>query len=104
MMKEAGVSLVSSPHTGSLWAPVKKLYQAGVNVALGRDDINDAYYLFGRGKMLEVAFLAAHLLNMMGPGDLEALVKKVTVNAANAMGVRDHYMWPGKPANLVLLP
>jgi cytosine deaminase len=54
--------------------------------------------------MLEVAFLAAHLLNMMGPGDLEALVKMVTVNAANAMGVRDHYMSPGKPANLFLLP
>jgi cytosine deaminase len=104
LMKEAGVSLVSSPHTGSLWAPVKKLYQAGVNVALGQDDINDAYYPFGRGKMLEVAFLAAHLLNMMGPGDLEALVKMVTVNAAHAIGVRDHSMSPGNPANLVLLP
>jgi cytosine deaminase len=104
LMKEAGVSLVSSPHTGSLWAPVKKLYQAGVNVALGQDDINDAYYPFGRGKMLEVAFLAAHLLNMMGPGDLEALVKMVTVNAAHAIGVRDHSISPGNPANLVLLP
>ncbi len=104
LMKEAGVSLVSSPHTGGLWAPVKKLYQAGVNVALGQDDINDAYYPFGRGKMLEVAFLAAHLLNMMGPGDLEALVKMVTVNAAHAIGVRDHFMSLGNPANLVLLP
>jgi len=104
LMKEAGVSLVSSPHTGSLWAPVKKLYKAGVNVALGQDDINDAYYPFGRGKMLEVAFLAAHLLNMMGPGDLEALVKMVTVNAAHAIGVRDHFMSLGNPANLVLLP
>ncbi len=104
LMKEAGVSLVSSPHTGSLWAPVKKLYQAGVNVALGQDDINDAYYPFGRGKMLEVAFLAAHLLNMMGPGDLEALVKMVTVNAAHAIGVREHSMSLGNPANLVLLP
>jgi hypothetical protein len=36
--------------------------------------------------MLEVAFLAAHLLNMMGPGDLEALVKMVTVNAHMPLG------------------
>jgi cytosine deaminase len=104
LMKEAGVSLVSSPHTGTLWAPVKRLYQAGVNVALGQDDINDAYYPFGRGKMLEVAFLAAHLLNMMGPGDIEALVKMVTVNAAYAIGMKDHRISPGNPANLVILP
>jgi cytosine deaminase len=103
-MREARVSLVSSPHTGSLWAPVKQLYHEGVNVALGQDDINDAYYPFGRGKMLEVAFLAAHLLNMMTPPDMVTLIKMVTVNAAAAIGVRKHSIEPGSPANFVVLP
>jgi len=104
LMRGAGVSLVSSPHTGSLWAPIKQLIQSGVNVALGQDDINDAYYPFGRGKMLEVAFLAAHLLNMMGPGDMEALIKMVTVNAAEAIGLKSHRLEPGSPASFVILP
>jgi len=38
---------VSDPHTGPLHARVKELYQMGVNVALGQDDIADAYYPFG---------------------------------------------------------
>ncbi|MFZ8788110.1 MAG: hypothetical protein ACO2OZ_00380, partial [Acidilobaceae archaeon] len=40
----------------------------------------------------------------MGPGDIEALVKMVTVNAAFAIGVKDHRVSPGNPANLVILP
>ena len=38
---------------------------SGVAVALGQDDIEDAYYPFGRGNMLEVAFLAAHSLGFL---------------------------------------
>ena len=34
----------------------------GLPVALGQDDIEDAYYPFGRHNMVEIAFLAAHAL------------------------------------------
>ncbi|MEM4417555.1 MAG: amidohydrolase family protein, partial [Nitrososphaerota archaeon] len=78
LMRRAGVSLVVSPHTGRIWAPVRDMLDNGVNVALGQDDINDAYYPFGRGKMLEVAFLAAHLLDMMTPEDAELLIEMIT--------------------------
>ena len=50
---------------------------AGVNVCLGQDDIADAYYPFGRNNMLEVAFLAAHLLGMTARAEIETLYDMV---------------------------
>ncbi|GBC72165.1 Cytosine deaminase [Candidatus Calditenuaceae archaeon HR02] len=104
LMRRAGVSLVVSPHTGRIWAPVRDMLGNSVNVALGQDDINDAYYPFGRGKMLEVAFLAAHLLDMMTPGDAELLIEMVTERAALAMRIGEHSVEVGSPADLVVLP
>ncbi len=60
LLLKARVGVVSDPQTGPLYARVRDLYHAGVSIALGQDDIADAYYPFGRNNMLEVAFLAAH--------------------------------------------
>src|SRR5258707_15789532 len=49
------------------------------------DFISDAYYPFGRNKMLEVAFLAAHLLWMTARAEIEMLYDMVTVAPARAM-------------------
>lgn len=103
-MKKADVSLVVSPHTGRIWAPVKEILDSGVILALGQDDINDAYYPFGRGKMLEVAFIAAHLLDMMTSGDAEKLVQMVTEKAGSSIGIANHSVTVGSSADLVILP
>ncbi len=62
LLKQAKIGVVSDPQTGPLYARVKSLYKAGVSVALGQDDIADAYYPYGRNNMLEVAFLASPIL------------------------------------------
>jgi cytosine deaminase len=103
LMKRADVSLVTDPHTGPLHARVRELLAGGVNVCLGQDDISDAYYPFGRNSMLEVAFLAAHLLWMTTRPEMETLYDMITTRAARAMGVRDHELKVGAPANLVVL-
>jgi len=102
-MREADLALVTSPHTGPLHARVPELLAAGVNVCLGQDDISDAYYAFGRNSMLEVAFLAAHLLWMTTRPDMETLYGMITTRPARAIGVRDHRLSAGAPANLVVL-
>jgi cytosine deaminase len=102
-LRRAGVAVVSDPHTGPLHARVKELLADGVTVCLGQDDISDAYYPFGRNNMLEVAFLAAHLLWMMGRSDLETLYDLVTVAGAKAINAADYGLAPGKAANLVVL-
>lgn len=53
--------------------------------------------------MLEVAFLAAHLLWMTTRAEMETLYDMVTVNAAKAMNVKDHELKVGANANLVIL-
>jgi cytosine deaminase len=103
LMKEARLALVTDPHTGPLHARVKELLAAGVNVCLGQDDISDAYYPFGRNSLLEVAFLAAHLLWMTTRPEMETLYEMITRRAALAMGVPDHELRVGAPANLVVL-
>ena len=97
------MAVVSDPHTGPLHARVKELLEEGVTVCLGQDDISDGYYPFGRNNMLEVAFLAAHLLWMTTNRELETLYDMITVNAARAMNLNDHALKIGAPANLVVL-
>lgn len=103
LLKKAGVGIVTDPHTGPLHVRVKELLNAGVTVALSQDDVYDAYYPYGRCNLLEVAFLAAHLLWMMSSQDREILYDMITFNAAKIMRI-DHYgLTAGNPANLVIL-
>jgi cytosine deaminase len=79
------------------------LLAAGIDVCLGQDDISDAYYPYGRNNMLEVAFLASHLLWMMSRADMEVLYDMITTAPAKAMNIRDHALAVGNIANLVVL-
>ncbi len=103
LLKKAEIGVVSDPHTGPLHARVRELLEEGVLVCLGQDDISDAYYPYGRNNMLEVAFLASHLLWMTTAADMETLYNMITVQAAQAIGLRDYGLRPGLIAHLVIL-
>ena len=103
LMKKAGIGLVSDPHTGPLAARVKDLHKAGVPVALGQDDIADAYYPYGECNMLQIAFLASHLLRMMTFEDMELLYDMITTEAAVVLGMKNHELKVGGNADLVVL-
>jgi cytosine deaminase len=103
LLKEAGVGVVTDPHTGPLHVKVKDLLNAGVTVALGQDDVDDAYYPYGRCNMLEVAFLASHLLWMMSRQDREIIYDMITSNAAKVLRIQTYGIQVGDSANLVVL-
>ena len=103
LLKKARIGLVSDPQTGPLHARVRDLYDAGISVALGQDDISDAYYPFGRNNMLEVAFLAAHLMWMTTFEEIDILYDLITTNAAKALGIENFELAVGNPANIVVL-
>ena len=103
LLKRAQIGVVSDPQTGPLYARVKDLYKAGVRIALGQDDIADAYYPFGRNNMLEIAFLAAHLMWMNSRQEMEILYDLITTNAAQALGAEGHNLKEGGNADLVVL-
>jgi len=103
LLKKAKIGVVSDPQTGPLYARVKSLYKAGVRIALGQDDIADAYYPFGRNNMLEVAFLAAHLMWMTTREEMEILYDLITTNAAEALNIQNFGLREGCNADLVVL-
>jgi len=103
ILKKAKMGVISDPHTGPLHARVKEMIEEGALVALGQDDISDAYYPYGRNNMLEVAFLSSHILWMTTSEDMEKLYDMVTVDAAKAMGIKNFGLKEGNDAHLVVL-
>jgi cytosine/creatinine deaminase len=103
VLRTAGVAIVTDPHTGPLHARVRELLAENVRVCLGQDDISDAYYPFGRNNMLEVAFLASHLLWMMTRQDVGNLYDMITREAAAAINLDGFGLALGALANLVVL-
>ena len=103
LLKRANMNIVSDPHTGPLHARVKELLDSGINVALGQDDIADAYYPYGRNHMLEIAFLNSHLLWWTTLEGMERLYDMITKNAAKVMRLPNYGLCVGCEANLVVL-
>jgi len=103
LLKAAQMGVVSDPHTGPLHAQVKELIEENALVCLGQDDISDAYYPYGRNNMLEVAFLASHLLWMTTEAAMQKLYDMITRDAARAIGIQDFELKVGAPAHLVVL-
>jgi len=103
LLKQAKMGVVSDPQTGPLHARVHELLEEGNLVCLGQDDISDAYYAYGRNNMLEVAFLASHLLWMTTRPEMEILYEMITTRAAECIGIKDFKLAVGNPAHLVVL-
>ena len=53
--------------------------------------------------MLQVAFLASHLLRMITFDDMELLYDMITVTAAKVLGMEGHELKVGGNADLVVL-
>jgi cytosine deaminase len=103
LARRAGMTFVTNPHTAPLALPVTMLLDAGLPVALGQDDVADAYYPFGQHNLLEVALLAAHALDMTAPADMERLLDMITVHARSALGLDAGDVAVGAVADLVVL-
>jgi cytosine/creatinine deaminase len=82
---------------------VREFLEAGVNVAVAQDDIDDPYYPFGRGDMLELAFVMCHAAHLGAPRELEDAFDMVTYNAAKGMRMERYGVGVGDYADLVLL-
>jgi cytosine/creatinine deaminase len=102
LARRAGLGFVSDPHTGPLHLPVRELTAMGIPVALGQDDIEDAYYPFGRHHMLEIAFLAAHALEAVDSAGIDLVYDAVSTTAATVLGVTGHRLEVGGNADLVV--
>lgn len=83
---------------------VKELWQNGLNVSLGYDDIMDPWYSLGTGNMLQPAHMAVHASHMTGRSEVMACYDMVTVAGARTLGIQERYgIAEGMPADLILV-
>lgn len=82
---------------------VKELWQAGVNVALGSDCLQDPWYPLGTGSALDAAHLAVHACHMTGAAEIDACYDMVTWHGARVLQLPDYGLMVGAPANVIVL-
>jgi len=116
LAREAGLTVVENSHVSLFMygrsdahpvrrgvTRVKEFLREGVNVAIGQDDIDDPYYPFGRGDMLELAWLMCHAAHLGSPAEMESAFDMITYNAAKGMRLPKYGVKVGDYADLVLL-
>src|SRR5699024_7549862 len=82
-------------------ARVKDLWQAGVNVSIGHDDIMTPFYPVGTGNMLQAAHLALHVAHMSGVNEMEELIQMITSRGAKTLQIDQTYgLAEGQLANI----
>lgn len=83
---------------------VKELREAGMNVCLAQDSIQDPWYTLGNGKLLRVLDAGLHICHMMGYRELSSALDLITNNGAKTLQVEEQYgIELGKPANFIIL-
>jgi cytosine/creatinine deaminase len=82
---------------------VKELWQAGLNVSLGHDCVQDPWYALGTGNLLDVANMAVHVCQMTGLAEIDACYDMVTWGGARTLNLAGYGIVVGNVANLVVL-
>jgi len=83
--------------------PVKALHGAGVAVAAGSDNVQDAFNPFGGYDPLASATLAAQVNQLTSDGELDRVLDLVTGDAGRLFDGRPGVIEDGAPADLVVL-
>ncbi|MBU8538203.1 amidohydrolase [Falsiroseomonas tokyonensis] len=100
LMAESGVSLVTHGAGGATLPPLMLLRREGVRVFCGNDDVRDTWSPYGNGDMLERAAVIGWREDLRTDPLLEDLFAMVSAEGALALGIAQHGIAEGHPANL----
>lgn len=116
-LAEAGISVMTMPATdlylngrGDEQAqrrgltPARMLLDAGVNVALATNNIQNPFTPFGRGNILDIARLFAETAQFGTARDAELVFGMLTTGPARATGMGRDGLRAGAPADLAVFP
>ncbi|AKU98348.1 Cytosine deaminase [Labilithrix luteola] len=98
----AGVAIMTNGPSRSM-PPLRVLREHGVRVFAGSDNIQDAWWPYGTGDMLERATILGLQAELMTDDDLKYASSLVTDSAAAALGLTDYGLKPGCRADLVAI-
>lgn len=115
-IRDAGISILVLPATDLYLmgrrdernvrrglAPVRHLVEAGVNVAVSTNNVQNPFTPFGDGDLLRMAHLLAVAGHLGTVEDMALVLRMATEHGARALRRADYGLRPGDRADLVLL-
>lgn len=82
-------------------APVRRLLDGGVRVALASNNLRNAFTPVGTGDLVDLAYVAAVAAHMGTPADLRRLLNTITIHPAAILRLPDYGLDRGCRADLV---
>lgn len=98
----AGVAIMTNGPAGTM-PPVLRLREHGVRVFAGSDNIQDAWWPYGTGDMLERATIIGLEGGLMTDEELNQIGSLITDSAAAVLGIADYGVHSGGRADLVVV-
>ncbi|MFD1558419.1 amidohydrolase family protein [Paraburkholderia silviterrae] len=99
----AGVSIMTNAPGDRAFPPILQLRAAGVRVFSGNDNIQDAWWPYGNGDMLQRAMLLGYRSGFYTDEELLVALDMATEAGAAVIGKRDYGLKPGNEASFVIL-
>lgn len=100
---ENKISIMTLGSGGTKFPPIKKLYQAGVQLCTGTDGIRDTWSPYNNTDILERVKLLGYRSNYRKDEDIEMLLDIATQQSAYIMKDAEYGLSVGKRADLVLM-
>ena len=114
-VKKAGINVITNPVTNLMLqgrldkqpirrgiTRVKELLAAGVTMSFGQDCVNDTFYPYGAGDMLQVALITGHAAQLSLPDEIEKTFDMITDDAAKILRLKDYGLKVGCNADIVI--
>ncbi|MHC5249366.1 amidohydrolase family protein [Enterococcus sp. LJL90] len=98
-LAEQGISLISSVPLDRVRPPLEEIRQAGVQLALGCDNIDDSWSPFGDGSVLEKLNRYTEIYQLTTQ---EALTEALSLITGQTTMGPENFLTNGKPANFIL--
>jgi len=103
ILAKAGVGIMTNGPGSHPFPPVWELHKAGVRVLSGNDNIQDTWWPYGNGDMLQRAMIIGYRLGLNEDEQLHLLLDMVTRAGAETLGLKDYGLTVGHEANFVIV-
>jgi cytosine deaminase len=102
-MAKAGVAVITAASGASAVPPAVPIWEAGVTLGIGSDNVHDSWSPFARGDVLEKGFLVAYRNNLRTDAGLTQTLAAITDVNARLLGLEPGHVEVGAPADLVVV-
>ncbi|WP_370682064.1 amidohydrolase family protein [Comamonas sp. GB3 AK4-5] len=103
LLAQAGISIMTNAPGDHGFPPILRLREAGVRVFTGNDNIQDAWWPYGNGDMLQRAMLIGYRSGFYTDEALQVALDMATVAGADVLGKRGYGLAVGNEASFVVL-